>query len=107
VILISNPIRVLIFNEYKEEFINKAMRKLYPKGIHQFFVEQFSNEPNLQITTATFDEPEHGFTAAKLTQTDVILYWSHIKNDEFRDEIVERLYHAIEQGIGIIYFLFF
>lgn len=100
---ISNPIRLLIFNEFIEEFTNKAMRKLYPNGIHQHFIEKFTGDTQLQISTATFDEPDHGFSSEKLSQTDVIVYWSHIKNEEFRDEIVDRLYHAIEQGIGIIF----
>ena len=41
----------------------------------------------LSIQTATFEMPEHGLTEEVLEQTDVLIFWSHMRQEQFSDEV--------------------
>lgn len=91
---------VTIWNEFRHEKTDKEVQEMYPKGIHgqlaAFLGEDF------QVKTATLDEPEHGLTQDVLDNTDVLVWWGHIAHEEVKDEIVERVYQKVLQGMGLI-----
>lgn len=93
-------IQVTIWNEYRHEKIDEKVRSVYPEGIHgqlaAFLKEDF------RVTTATLDEKEHGLTQEVLDNTDVLLWWGHIAHEEVSDEIVQRVYERVLQGMGLI-----
>lgn len=91
---------VTIWNEFRHEKTDKEVQEMYPNGIHgqlaAFLGEDF------QVKTATLDEPEHGLTQDVLDNTDVLVWWGHIAHEEVKDEIVERVYQKVLQGMGLI-----
>jgi trehalose utilization protein len=96
----SQP-RITIWNEYRHEKEDEAVRSVYPQGIHQA-IAAFIKEAGLTVQTATLDEPEHGLTEDVLDRTDVLLWWGHLAHDEVDDAIVERVHQRVINGMGLI-----
>lgn len=95
-------IKVTVWNEYKHEKLEQSVADVYPKGLHGQLAEFLSKEKDFKVRTATLDMPEHGLTEEVLNDTDVLLWWGHIGHDEVSDEIVERVYKRINNGMGFI-----
>ena len=57
---------------------------------------------DLEIRTATLDEPEHGLTEEVVNNTDVMLWWGHCAHAEVKDEIVKRVHKRVLEGMGLI-----
>lgn len=58
--------------------------------------------PNIETRTATLDEPEHGLGGDVLDNTDVLIWWGHMAHHEVKDEIVNKVYNRILDGMGLI-----
>lgn len=94
-------VRVTVWNEYRHEKTEEAVKAVYPQGIHQQ-IAAFLKEDGLLVETATLDEPEHGLSKKLLEETDVLIWWGHMAHDEVQDEIVERVQQRVLQGMGLI-----
>ena len=95
-------IRVTVWNEYKHEREYENIRKVYPDGIHGCLAAFLSKEQDFEVQTRTFDMPEHGLTEEVLANTDVLIIWSHALQDEFLDEVAERVQRHVQSGMGLI-----
>lgn len=95
-------IRITVWNEYKHEREYENIRKVYPEGIHGCIAGFLGKEEDLTVRTATFDMPEHGLTEDVLRETDVLIIWSHALQDEFSDEVAERVQRHVLAGMGLI-----
>lgn len=97
----DKPIRVTVWNEYRHEREEEAIRAVYPQGIHNAIAEGLRDE-GFAVRTATLDEPEHGLTEAVLAETDVLVWWGHMAHAKVQDEIVERVHARVLDGMGLI-----
>ncbi|MFC5404976.1 ThuA domain-containing protein [Cohnella soli] len=97
----SDRVRVTVWNEFRHERHNAEVAKVYPEGIHRALQAGLSAY-GFDIGTATLDEPEHGLTADRLNDTDVLVWWGHQAHDEVDDAIVERVQQRVLQGMGLI-----
>ena len=95
------PIRVTIWNEYVQEKTTPKVANIYPKGIHHAISEGIQQHGFL-IRTATLDQPEQGLTEKVLDDTDVLIWWGHLAHEKVKDEIVDRVYKKVLQGMGLI-----
>ena len=95
-------IRITVWNEYKHEREYENIRKVYPEGIHGCIAGFLGKEEDLAVRPATFDMPEHGLTEDVLRETDVLIIWSHALQDEFSDEVAERVQWHVLAGMGLI-----
>ena len=94
-------IRVTVWNEYLHEK-EEPVRHIYPNGIHGCIKEFLQTDEELAIKTATFEMPEHGLTDEVLAQTDVLIFWSHMRQNEFSDEVAARVCSHVRQGMGLV-----
>lgn len=94
-------IQVTVWNEFRHEKTDEAVKKVYPEGIHQQ-IAQFLKEDDFSVRTATLDEPEHGLTEEVLANTDVLIWWGHVAHQEVSDEIVQRVYQCVLEGMGLV-----
>tara|TARA_B110000263_G_C15249061_1_gene483155 strand:+ start:32 stop:709 length:678 start_codon:yes stop_codon:yes gene_type:complete len=94
-------VNVTIWNEYRSERENMDAATLYPNGIHRF-IGEFVKEDGHNIQFSTLDEPENGLPASLLDQTDVLLWWSHNKNEEVLDSVAKRVEQRVLDGMGLI-----
>lgn len=95
-------IRVTIYNEYYHEQVEEAARAVYPNGIHELLKEKLADE-EFTIRTTTLYDPECGLTEEVLNETDVLIWWAHLKHHEVPDEVAARVHQAVLSGMGVIF----
>ena len=94
-------IHVTVWNEYLHEKQFPEIASIYPKGIHGCIAD-FLQKAGMTVQTATLEEPEHGLTQDVLDNTDVLIWWGHMAHHKVADEIVERVYRRVLDGMGLI-----
>jgi len=98
-----SKIRVTVWNEGIHEKKSEKVRRVYPEGIHGAIADHLRKQAGIEVVaTATLEEPEHGLTEAVLAKTDVLIWWAHIGHDQVRDEIVDRVWKSVLEGMGLI-----
>ena len=98
----SKNIRVTVWNEFRHEKKNEAVKKLYPQGMHVTIARALEAAGGFETRTATLDEPEHGLTEQVLKETDVLTWWGHLAHREVKDEVVKRVQQRVLEGMGLI-----
>jgi trehalose utilization protein len=94
-------IRVLVWNENVHETTQPEIAAIYPNGIHGTIADGIRAD-DIEVTTATLADPEHGLTEAVLDQTDVLIWWGHIAHEQVTDAVVERVHRHVLAGMGLI-----
>src|SRR5260370_32060230 len=97
-----NKTRVVVWGENVHEQRSEAIRKIYPKGMHHGIAESVTIGGSLQVRTATLQEPEHGLAEARLSESDVLIWWGHLAHAEVSDQIVDRVQKRVLEGMGLI-----
>ena len=95
-------IRAVVWGENVHEQTNKVVSGLYPKGMHHCIADALNGDPAIMATTATLQEAEHGLPAARLAETDVLLWWGHAAHGQVADAVVDRVAEAVWSGMGLI-----
>ncbi len=95
-------IRVLIWNEFHHEQTKDHVKAIYPEGIHGCIRDFLKTDGDLQITTATLFDENIGLSDELLENTDVMLWWGHVKHKDVPDEWVEKIKNRVLQGMGLI-----
>lgn len=96
------PIHVTVWHEYRHEKRNPKVAEIYPRGMHEAIASHLRKCKDLDVHTATQDEPDHGLTDEVLNNTDVMTWWGHMAHSDVKDLIVEKLYHRILLGMGLV-----
>lgn len=95
-------IRVLIYNEYVHECEDEKIRQIYPQGIHQALKAQLEDD-EISVRTVTLDELSDGLSEDVLNETDVLIWWGHIRHGAVPDETAQRVQQAVLKGMGAIF----
>ncbi len=93
---------ITIWNEYRHERENDAVRAIYPDGIHAAIAAGLSSVSDFEVRTATLDEPEHGLTDDVLNSTDVLVWWGHKAHHEVSDAVVATVQQRVWDGMGLL-----
>ena len=96
------PIRVTVWHEYRHEKKDPKVAEVYPRGIHEAIASHLRKSSDLQVRTATLDEPEHGLSDDVLQNTDVITWWGHMAHNDVKDAIVEKVHRRVLAGMGLV-----
>lgn len=96
-------IRVTVWGENVHERKNKVVAGVYPNGMHSAIADALNRDAGITASTAVLQEPEHGLTAEKLAQTDVLFWWGHAAHGEVSDAVVERVAEAVWSGMGMVF----
>jgi len=95
-------IRVTIWNEFIHERENEEIKKIYPDGIHGCIKAFLEENKDLKVTCKTLDMPSQGLDEQTLEQTDVLIWWSHMRQDDVTDENAYRVQKYVQRGMGLI-----
>ena len=97
--------KVVIWNEFVHERETGAagdyIRTIYPAGIHTFLAEKLAAD-DLEIRTATLQDPEYGLPESILNETEVLVWWGHCAHDQIDDSLVDQLQQRILAGMGLV-----
>lgn len=94
-------IRVTVWNEFIHEKNDDRTRAVYPEGLHNALKELLSCD-DVIVQTATLEQPECGLTEDVLSQTDVMLWWGHMRHELVPDAVAERVVRRVLAGMGFI-----
>ena len=95
-------IRVLIFNEYYHERVEESAKKVYPDGIHKA-IANFLAADDIQIKCTTLENDECKITKEMLDETDVLIWWGHVRHHLVPDEVAALVRDAVLSGMGAIF----
>ena len=98
----NQKLRVTVWGENTHEKKNKVVADIYPKGMHGCIADALRQDSNLEVRTATLEQPEHGLTTDVLDTTDVLTWWGHMAHGSVQDTIVDRVQTRVLQGMGLI-----
>lgn len=93
------PLRVLVWDEQQPE-----QRATYDgKFLGETIAAHLSAQPGLTVTNASLSSPSQGLDEETLDNTDVVIWWSHQKNDVVDDAHVDRLVSRVLRGrLGLV-----
>jgi trehalose utilization protein len=93
----GKKIRVLVWSERTEP------ASVYPDGINGAVAGFLQKDSALQVKTANISDPELGASDATLDETDVLIWFGHIKHAEVPEAVVKRIVkHVKEKGMGYL-----
>jgi trehalose utilization protein len=95
-------IRAVVWGENVHDRENETVRSIYPNGMHAAIAKALNADPAITATTATLEQPEHGLSAARLKETDVLTWWGHKAHGAVADEVVQRVAERVWEGMGLI-----
>src|SRR5882762_2610934 len=99
-----SKIRVTVWNENVHERRDAPVKERYPDGIHGAIAAGITGilGEQVEVRTATLDQPEHGLGGSVLDETDVLLWWGHAAHRDVSTEIVDRVCEQVLAGMGLI-----
>jgi trehalose utilization protein len=95
-------LRVTVWSEYRHEKKNPKVAEIYPNGMHEVIAAHLRKSPDLEVRTATLDQPMHGLTDDVILSTDVMTWWGHMAHDDVVDDIVNKLHKRVLAGMGLV-----
>ncbi|MBM4042042.1 MAG: trehalose utilization protein ThuA [Planctomycetes bacterium] len=97
-----DQLRVTVWNEGRHEKKNAQIAKLYPDGMHAAIAAYLQACGDLDVRTATLDEPDHGLGGDVLPTTGVLIWWGHMAHHEVKDAIVDKVCARVLDGMGLV-----
>ncbi|MBQ9414639.1 MAG: ThuA domain-containing protein [Clostridia bacterium] len=94
-------IRVTVWNENIHDQKDEV-KAVYPLGIHGTIAAFLSKDPELEVRTATLDQPACGLPDDVLQNTDVLFWWGHIAHGKVPDELAVKAADRVRQGMGLV-----
>ena len=93
----SEPTRVIVWSEETE------VGDVYPQGINGTIAAGLNDRSDIIAETATLADEGQGVSSATLDETDVVVWWGHLRHDDVSDETVARLERFVrDEGNGFI-----
>jgi trehalose utilization protein len=89
-------IRVTVWNEVRHEVTNEKIKAIYPDGIHGAIAEFLGKEEDIEVKTVYLDMPDCGITDELLDNTDVLMWWGHMRHPDVPDELVAKINEYLE-----------
>ncbi|MBO5212427.1 MAG: ThuA domain-containing protein [Clostridia bacterium] len=96
-------IRVTVWNEFHHEKVDENVKKVYPEGIHKAIADFLGKNDDITVKTITLDDENCGITDELLENTDVMIWWGHVRHGDVPDEIAIKVKEAVLRGMGMIF----
>ena len=97
-------IRVTVWNEFYHERKAEHVRAIYPEGIHGFVKGFLDANDDMEVRAVSLYDPDNGLPDEVLNNTDVLMWWGHVKHHEVPDELVEKIRQRVyRDGMGMVF----
>jgi len=98
----GKTIRIVVWNEFQHEKKNDKIAAIYPNGMHGAIAAALKQNAAFEVSTATLDMPGCGLGGDILANTDVLIWWGHMAHGQVPDELVQKIYDRVQEGMGLI-----
>ena len=96
-------INVTIYNEFVHEKTDEAVKKVYPDGIHNTIKSFLEKDSDIgKIRCATLEDHKETLSQETLDDTDVMIWWGHMRHEEVDNAVVGRVTQRVLNGMGLI-----
>jgi len=96
-------INVMIYNEFVHEKLHEKVKAVYPEGIHNVIKSFLEKDSGIgKIRCAVLDDHRETLSKEALEDTDVLVWWGHMKHKDVDDEAVARVCRRVLDGMGLI-----
>ena len=95
-------IKVTIFNEFYHEKTHEEAKKMYPDGIHSLLKNSLECD-DIAVKTVTLDDENCGISEEVLLDTDVLIWWGHMRHHLVPDEVADLVADHVRRGMGAIF----
>jgi trehalose utilization protein len=89
----AGPIRVVVWDERQP-----AQQKAYTNFIGNQIALYLKTLPNVEVRSAGLDDPDQGLSDDIITNCDVLVWWSHVKNKLVPSEKAQQIAARIKAG---------
>jgi trehalose utilization protein len=87
------PIRVLVWDERQP-----AQKKAYTNFLGNAIADYLNKQPGIKAKSVALDDPEQGLSKANLDNTDVLIWWGHVRHGDVKQEHVDDVVQRIKDG---------
>lgn len=87
------PVRAVVWDEQPAD-----ERKVYTNFIGNHIAEYLKSLPNLSVKSVGLSDPDLGLSDEALTNCDVLIWWSHTKNQLVPDQKVQEIVSRVKSG---------
>ncbi len=95
----ADMVRVLVWDEQQPE----QQQAYGEKFLGGTIAAHLSGLPGIRVKSANLDSPEQGLDEATLAETDVIIWWGHVKHQAVTQLATERVVARVREGkLGLI-----
>ena len=95
-------IRVTVWNEFIHEKTDEQAKAIYPNGLHATIKEFLDTDAELDVRLAALEDPDQGLPDEVLENTDVLVWWGHMRHGDVDDGLVERIRQRVYRGMGFV-----
>lgn len=96
-------IKVTVWNEFFHERTDENVKAVYPDGLHKVIADFLGKEEDITVRTVTLLDENCGITDELLADTDILIWWGHMRHDDVPDEIAVKVQKAVLSGMGMIF----
>ena len=97
-----DKIRVTVWSEGLDAALEPRAAALYPDDINAYVAGFLKANQDFTVRTRCLTDEENGLSQQVLDETDVLIWWSHLYDDQFSDEAAERVMNAVLNGMGLV-----
>jgi len=94
-------VKVTIFNEFVHEKTEQKVADIYPEGIHTALKNGLEDD-EISVRCITLDTVSE-ITKELLDDTDVLIWWGHMRHHLVPDETATLVRDAVLRGMGAIF----
>lgn len=94
-------VKVTIYNEFVHEKEQQKVAEIYPNGIHMALKKGLEDD-DIKVRCITLDTVSE-ITKELLDDTDVLIWWGHMKHHLVPDETANLVKDAVLRGMGAIF----
>jgi trehalose utilization protein len=87
------PIRVTIWDEQQP-----AQKSVYTNFLGNHIAAHLKENAAFQVRSVHLDEPDHGLPEQTLNDTDVLIWWGHIRHADVPQALADRIVERVKAG---------
>lgn len=89
----AGPIRVLVWDERQPK-----QKQAYDNFLGNAIADYLKQQDGLEVKSVSIDDPEQGLSKETLDNTDVLIWWGHVRHGEIKPEKAKEIIARIKDG---------